>query len=94
MSVRIEQWSVVRSLDPYTPPELSKQYLHGLVYGYPERPEGAEVTTSAIIGWNAETGEVQCYSRSYKLGTVDPAYEAAFPDAEHRLVASLKGAGA
>ena len=85
---RLENWAVVSHSDPYTPPEHRKQYLHGMVTGYPGKPEPHIITTSRIVAVDAELELAQCKSRVYSLGAVDPEWEKLFPDAAARFFAS------
>ena len=85
----LENWSVVVSPDnnPYTPPELQKQCLHGEVYGHPRFGNGEAVTTSVIT--NIKNGCVHTHSGSvYCLGDPSQQYEARYWGAKRRL---LKG---
>ena len=80
---------MVREVDPYTPPELVKNYLAGFVFGDSRRDDGTDITTSRIIG--KRNGSVVTRSGSeYELDDVDPKYEELFPDAKNRLLNSLK----
>jgi hypothetical protein len=90
---RIENWGIV-SLDfnPYQPPEAQAKGLAGTVFGHPEFPDGADITTSAIQGVRTEGDHifVQTRSREYLLGVVNPAYEEQYPNARQRVVNQLK----
>lgn len=70
--VRIENWGVVGSADPYQAPELKRLKLHGAVYGHPTQEEGKIVSTSRIL--DADGLVVTCESRKYLLGQVSPDY--------------------
>ena len=85
MIVQIENWSVIRS-DPYIAPEAGILRLHGNVFGHPKFPDGHEIQTSPIVGYDLITDEIICKSRRYKLGQVDPKYEEMFPDAKKKLI--------
>lgn len=88
--VRIENWKVVVRGDSYIAPELMDQCLHGNVFGHPKKPDGSEVTTSAIVGWDANTRTVITKSGTHYLcGEIDPEYEKVYPDARQRMVNSL-----
>ena len=93
MTVRIENWSIAfhpGDGDGYTPPECLPPRLHGFVYGYPNKPDGHEVTTSIIKNYDFTTNEVVCFSRKYVLGKVDPNYEEKYPNALQRFLDSFK----
>lgn len=87
MKMRLENWSIVLVGDVYTPPEMRKQCLNGQVYGNPRFDDGDDITTSSIKITPMVNGCVFTASGSmYELGTVSPAYEAEYPDANNRLV--------
>ena len=75
-SVRIENWSVVADQsDPFKAPEARPVCLHGKAYGHPNFDDGAEITTSPILGVSPENPrEIRTHSRVYLLGEVDPGY--------------------
>ena len=83
----IENWSLVRRYSsPYQAPEQVAQCLHGVVSGHPKFKDGETITTSRVVSVNYETETVKTVTGSlYYLGAVDPAYEAAFPNARERL---------
>lgn len=85
MEKLLEDWSIVCLCDAS---EASLHKLAGKVFGDETRTPGKKIITSAIVG---KTGEmVKTKSGSlYRLGKVDPDYEAAFPDAKKRLFESL-----
>lgn len=88
----LNNWALVAvDFSPYQAPEQHDKRLHGTVTGHPGFPDGAEVTTSRIIGVNPD-GTVQTKSRAYTLGMVDPGYEAVYPDAHAKLLAAWKAA--
>ncbi len=73
-AVRLECWSVA-SLDPerFRPPEDAAIVLHGKVYGHPRKPDGSEVSTSAMV--DADGRLVWTKSGTcYELGEIDPEY--------------------
>jgi hypothetical protein len=82
-------WSVtIYDEGVYSAPELRTFHLQGLVSEHPDFEEGHHITTSRIVG---KVGE-DIITRSgtvYTLGDVDPKYEALYPDAKRRLLASL-----
>jgi hypothetical protein len=85
--IQIENWAVVTSGDPYTPPECRVQCLSSTAVNHP-RLGGQHVTTSKLVG--QRNGLVLTYSGSlYQLGVVNPEYEAAYPDARKRLMTTL-----
>ena len=87
----LENWSLRFSFDPYLAPELQVPRLHGQVHGHNVFPDGAHVTTNHLAGVFGES-VVTRSGTVYELGQVDPAYEAAFPNARQRLFDSLKKA--
>lgn len=83
--MRLENWSVTGSNDPYKVPELQTKQLQGQVYDHPRFADGMFITTSTII--RVEDGRVRTKSGSlYILGEVDPKYEFEFPNARARLL--------
>lgn len=92
-NITIEDWSVAFGFSP----EVGQTYgcafrLSGAVYGHPVHPDGHRVTTSPILGIKED--RIVTWNREYILGTVDPAYEKAYPLALSRLLrvaATLKG---
>lgn len=85
--VRIENWSVAFGRgDKYLPPELEPVCLHGKVFGHPRFTDGEEITTSPIVGYDKEAGIVVCKSRQYRLGAINPDYEAKFPNAREKFI--------
>lgn len=70
--VRIEQWSVIRCGDIYSPPDNCAISLHGAVYGHPNFTDGEFINTSQVVG---STGRVvHCESRDYLLGQASPDF--------------------
>lgn len=75
---RIDNWSVVPcGCDPYLPPEAVRICLHGFVLDHPtlgmrQRDNGHGLKTSAVVSVSGRI--VECVSRKYKLGTIDPGY--------------------
>lgn len=94
MNPRIENWAVVHGeADPYTPPELITQHIHGQVYGHPKFPDGCNITTSSIQAVETDRTKITVVTKSgsrYELGEVLPHYEATFPNARQRLIDSAK----
>jgi hypothetical protein len=72
--IRIENWSIVLSGDPYTAPELRASRLVGKVFGHPDFPDGSEITSSAIK--ELRGGIVRTANRDYVLGWCSPQYRA------------------
>ena len=89
--MRIENWSVVSFCHhPYSAPETCQLSLHGCVFGHPRFEDGTPITTSPIISVDG-AGHILTRSGSdYFLGKVDPLYERAFPEAQNRLLNSLR----
>jgi hypothetical protein len=83
--MKLENWSIVQEeLNPYQPPEMHRQCLHGKVYHHPDHADGTEITTSVIV--DAHNRIVTTRSGSeYILGEVDPEYEKQYPNAKQRL---------
>lgn len=70
MTVRLENWSVCGGGNPYYPPEATKKYLKGDVYGHPRCEDGKNVTTSHIV--NIDGNKVTTSSGTvYELGKPD-----------------------
>lgn len=83
MAIRIEDWHV--SGNPYAAPEVRTLHLSGKIYGHQDFPNGSNVSTSAIDG--SENGLIKTKSGSlYEIGSVNPDYEAKFPNAKARLL--------
>jgi hypothetical protein len=87
--MKLDQWSVGRHKreDAWTPPEMVRPCLRGVVSGHPQRKDGTMLCTSPIVGVTS-TAAVTESGSVYELGEVDPEYEAAFPDARNRLFSS------
>lgn len=83
----IENWSIIVSGDQYTAPELRTQHLNGFVKNHP-RLKPQVVTTSRIVGRRGEL-VVTSSGSQYKLGAARPEYEAKYPAAAERLLATL-----
>jgi len=65
----LHNWSVVRSGDPYTPPELREYRLNGIT------DYGIDVLTSAIVDTKESDRTVTTYSGSvYCLCEMNPEY--------------------
>lgn len=81
----INNWSLVsKPLHAYQAPEQSLR-LRGEVTGHPDFEDGSDITTSRIK--EIKGGKVYTSSGSeYTLGTVDPVYEALYPNALQRLL--------
>ena len=87
--IRLENWSLVcANPDPYQPPEAQVQSMHGNVYGHARFQDGDEITTTPIKRINVVDASLLVHTRNsvYELGSVDPQYEAAYPNARARLV--------
>lgn len=72
--VRLENWSIIRSYDPYKPPEAQPAVLVGVCYGHPQLPDGEKIKTSAIQEFILST-EVRTQNTVYILGEIDPQYK-------------------
>ena len=86
--MKLENWSVTYRGDLYTPPELQVPILQGFVTGHPLHDDGKFITTSSIKGLT-EDGKVQTRNSVYELGTVDPKWDALYPNAKQRFLDSL-----
>lgn len=85
---KIDNWVFVHGGgDPYKAPEVGGLFLNGIVTGHPVRPDGNQVTTSAIAGKRG--GKVVTKNTEYELGEARADYEAAYPGARQRLLDSL-----
>ena len=90
MSAKLNQWAVVyRKSGPYQAPEQATQHLNGIVTGHPIKADGVRVTTSEIIG-RIQDRVVTRSGSEYELDQPAPEYEAQFPNAKERLLASLR----
>lgn len=83
----LRNWSVViaEEFDPYKAPELYAARLHGNVYGHHKFVDGAEITTSRVVGVT-ENAVLTNSGSTYELGEVNPEYEKLFPDARKRIL--------
>ena len=83
--ILLKNWSITTK-DPYIPPEASKRYLQGNVYGHCRKEDGTFVRTSSIKKINSKDRMIITSSGSiYKLGEIDPEYEKLYPGAEKML---------
>ena len=72
-TMRIENWRVIGTEDPYCPPERMSLSISGEVYGNPEFPDGLGVTTSYVKSINGS--QVTTHSGSvYTLGEPNAEY--------------------
>ena len=70
------------------PPEQKPQHLFGFVRGHPFHADGKQLRTSRLV--YRKDGCVLTRSGSqYELGDPHPDYEAEYPEARQRLLASL-----
>lgn len=87
----INNWGLIPTPhDVYTAPELIGIQIVGKTEEPwdPRDPENLDIRTSRVMG---KCGDLIITRNSaYKLGIVDPAYEAVAPDARDRLFNSLK----
>lgn len=75
VEIRIENWSLVESDDPYCPPEYRWKMIRGEVFGYPGRPDGDKVQSSPIVqSLSKGTLVVTKSGKSYRLGTISADY--------------------
>ena len=84
----LNNWSVAKEQDLYLAPECRRSILQGWVTDHPNFDDGSLIWILPIIKLHGE--QILTASGSlYTLGTIDPAYEEAFPGARERLFASL-----
>lgn len=88
----INNWGLIPTPhDAYTAPELIGAQIVGETeepWDPVNQPGERDIRTSRVMG---KCGDLVITRNSaYKLGTVDPAYEAIAPDAYNRLFNSLK----
>ena len=90
VKLKINNWCVTAQADAYTPPEGIRECLGGEVVNHPKYPNQVKsLLTSAIVGY--EDGCIKVASgHLYELGTVDPDYEKAYPNAYQRLIDGAK----
>lgn len=81
----LKNWSVTTFEESvYLAPEQRCPRLHGEVYGHAMFPDGASITTSPMVSRRGDIVTTQSGSE-YELGDVNPAYEAAYPNARERV---------
>jgi hypothetical protein len=84
----LENWALIPTPHTqYTAPELIGMQLTGDVKGHSRHDDGRFITTSRVIG-RSENG-VHTRNTVYTLGKPHPDYEAQFPGAASRFMASL-----
>ena len=87
--MKVERWCVVSRMEyGFQPPDIGKHCLQGFVHGHQFHTDGKGVTTSRMVGRNGNRVVTKSGSE-YELGEPDPAYEAQYPNAKERLLASL-----
>lgn len=74
MTIRIENWSIKATGDPYQPPEVGSKSIAGLVYDHPKFDDGETILTSSIQSHEYENGIVRTMNSTYKLGKIDRGY--------------------
>ena len=88
--MKVERWSVVsRTEYGFQPPDSESNCLQGFVTGHPSHADGKAITTSRLVGRNADRVVTRSGSE-YELGEPDPAYESQYPNAKERLLEGLK----
>jgi len=70
--MRLENWLVTGTADPYLSPELQRKQISGEVYGHPTRPNGRRILTSAIL--RIDGNVITTGNSVYTLGEPDPVY--------------------
>jgi hypothetical protein len=77
-TAELHNWAYVTiPPDPYKAPELQVGRLSGEVYGHPQFPDGATITTSRLLHtWRDEHGEAYGQTRNtrYHLVEIHPEY--------------------
>lgn len=87
--MKLENWSIVSTEDPYKAPEQRLARLHGTVFGHSRFDDGETITTSPVVEQKDGIVVTQSGSR-YELGSIDPEYAKIYPDAKRRLFDSLQ----
>lgn len=87
--ILLSPWAVVTPADPYIAPECRVPLLSGDAFGHPRFPDGKNITTSAVIGKDAQDNVLTKSGSVYQLGDPATAYAEAFPNARQRLLDSL-----
>ncbi len=85
---RLENWVMFTEADPYTAPEIIEFRLHGDVRNHQRINDADGQTISRILG-RTESGRIVTRNTVYELGDPKPDYEAQFPNAKARLLATL-----
>ncbi len=83
----LNKWGIVTPADPYMAPE--ERAMYAMLTGESFDGEmSKDVTTSLIVGMAGKYHVITHSGSIYELQTVDPAYEALYPNALARLAAS------
>lgn len=80
-AVKLRNWSVIRTGNPYMAPELHSMCMHGRAENHPEFAPGTKVTTSPVV--SVEGRMVKTWTRLYELEGE--------PSAEYRAFLESKG---
>lgn len=87
MAAKIDQWACLRHYQVVSP--NSEGYkLGGYVTGHKRAKDGDEIMTSTVIGKRGEN--IITRNSEYELGEPLKEFEAQYPGAKKRLLASLK----
>jgi hypothetical protein len=86
----LNNWSMVGDPNPYLAPECRSYHLQGYVSNHPNFEDGHGITTSRIVSMKDENIIITKSGSEYTLGTVDPEYERLYPNAQERLINSIK----
>ena len=88
--VQLDNWSLTSNQDGWKPPELVRYFLAGVVTGHPYLEDGERIRTSFVVGRQGDL--IETVNTLYRLGTVDPDYEALYPNAKEQILARLSEA--
>jgi hypothetical protein len=84
MTIKLEEWSVVRLENDYFSPEQNVLRFAGHAYNHPKFDDGHPVITTCIVGYKNGVFITRSGSQ-YELGVVDPDYEKVYPNALERV---------
>ena len=88
--VKIDDWGIVGSDDPYLAPELRTFQLVGVVTVHRnESINGKHIRTSSIVGSDGKYVVTRSGTR-YDIGIPATDYEEQFPNAKERLYARIE----
>jgi len=70
--MRLENWLVTGTPDPYQPPEQQRKQISGEVYGHPTRRDGQRIRTTPIC--SVDGNVVTTQNSVYTLGEPAPEF--------------------